>query len=110
MERVLRAVAEPRRREILTLIADRELPSGQIAANFEVSRPAISQHLRVLLEAGLVTERRQGTRRFYRARPEGMAELRAYLEGFWDSRLARFAELAEERERRLADGSTPGHQ
>ena len=101
MERALRAVAEPRRREILALVADQELPSGQIAAHFEVSRPAISQHLRVLREAGLVSERRQGTRRLYRARPEGMAELRAYLESFWDSGLARLAGLAEERQRRL---------
>jgi DNA-binding transcriptional ArsR family regulator len=101
MERALRAVAEPRRREILELIADDELPSGEIAAHFDVSRPAISQHLRVLKEAGLVSERRQGTRRLYRVRPEGMAELRAYIEGFWQGRLARLTEVAEERQRRL---------
>jgi len=101
MELALRAVAEPRRREILALIADAELPSGQIAAHFDVSRPAISQHLRVLKEAGLVSERRDGTRRLYRARPEGLAELRDYLERFWEAGLARLAEVAEERQRRL---------
>ena len=73
MEMVLRALAEPRRQEILQLVADRELPSGEIAAHFAVSRPAISQHLQVLKAAGLVNERRGGTRHFYQARPEALA-------------------------------------
>jgi DNA-binding transcriptional ArsR family regulator len=91
----IRAIAEPRRREILTLIQERELPAGQIASHFDVTRPAISQHLRVLVDAGLVTERRQGTRRLYRARPEGLAELREYFEGFWGGRLWLLKQAAE---------------
>jgi DNA-binding transcriptional ArsR family regulator len=94
-----RAIAEPRRREILTLIQERELPAGQIASHFAVTRPAISQHLRVLVDAGLVTERRDGTRRLYRARPEGIAELREYFEGFWGGRLWLLKQAAEREER-----------
>ena len=87
MEAPLRAIADPHRREILRLVWDAELPAGEIAAHFDVTRPAISQHLRVLKDAGLVAERRSGTRRYYRARLETLAELRAYLDGFWGGRL-----------------------
>ena len=80
MEAAIRAIAEPRRREILRLVWTSELAAGEIASHFDVTRPAISQHLRVLKEAGLVSERRNGTRRLYRARPESIAQLRAYLE------------------------------
>ncbi|MDA0256752.1 MAG: metalloregulator ArsR/SmtB family transcription factor [Chloroflexi bacterium] len=92
---VLHALAEPRRRAILRLIGDRELPAGEIARRFEVTRPAISQHLRVLREAGLVEERRDGTRRLYRARRERVEELRDYLAGFWGGRLRLLREQAE---------------
>ena len=95
----MKAIAEPRRRRILTLVRDGELTAGEIASQFEVSRPAISQHLNVLKEAGLVNERRSGTRRLYRARPEGLAELKQFLEGFWDARLAALKEAAEREER-----------
>ena len=88
VQAVLDAVADPRRREILRLVRQEELPAGEIAARFpDVSRPAISQHLKVLREAGLVVERRDGTRRLYRARPEGFGALRAFLSEFWDARL-----------------------
>ena len=88
MQDALDAVSEPRRRAILRLIHHHELTAGAIAAHFpEVSRPAVSQHLRVLVQAGLVTERRDGTRRLYRTRPQGFAELRSFFEEFWDSRL-----------------------
>ena len=97
----LRALAEPRRREILSLVQDRELAAGEIAGRFDVTRPAISQHLAVLREAGLITERRAGTRRLYRARPRGAAELRAWLEAFWDDGLMRLRQAAEQEE---ADG------
>ncbi len=80
VEAAIRAIAERHRREIVRLVRDEELTAGQIAAHFEVSRPAVSQHLRILKDTGLVTERRQGTRRYYRARVEGLAELRAFLE------------------------------
>ena len=80
---VIEAIAEPRRREILRLVRDSELPAGEIAARFsDVTRPAVSQHLCVLKEAGLLGERRDGMRRLYRTPPEGFAELREYLEAF----------------------------
>src|SRR3989442_5951786 len=86
MEHAVKAIAEPRRREILRLIWSRELPAGHIASHFAVTRPAISQHLRVLKEAGLVSERRDGTRRLYRARPETVAEVRRVLGAFLEDR------------------------
>jgi DNA-binding transcriptional ArsR family regulator len=95
MEAALRAIAEPRRRAILHLVRDRELTAGEIADQFEVTRPAISQHLTVLKEAGLIVERHLGTRRLYRARPEGLAELRAYLDQFWADELEQLKEAAE---------------
>jgi DNA-binding transcriptional ArsR family regulator len=103
MEAALRAIAEPRRRAILELVAERELSAGEIAARFDVTRPAISQHLTVLKGAGLVSERRDGTRRMYRARPEGLDEVRGFLDRFWTNSLTRLkaaAEAAEREERR----------
>jgi DNA-binding transcriptional ArsR family regulator len=99
MEQAILAIAEPRRREILRLVRDAELPAGEIAARFDVTRPAISQHLSVLKAAGLVNERREGTRRLYSARPEGLEGLRRYLAEFWAERLDRLAEAAEADER-----------
>lgn len=99
MEVALKAIAEPRRRQILTLVRDEELSAGEIAARFDVTRPAISQHLAVLKEAGLVTERRSGTRRLYVARREGLEGLRAFLEEFWDTRLDALRREAERKER-----------
>lgn len=98
MEAALRAIAEPHRREILRLVWDAELSAGEIASHFDVSRPAVSQHLNVLKEVGLVSERRNGTRRLYRARPEGLAELKAFLEDFWGDRLAALKQEAEREE------------
>jgi DNA-binding transcriptional ArsR family regulator len=103
VDAALKAIAEPRRRRILTLVRDGELSAGEIAEHFDVTRPAVSQHLTVLKEAGLVDERRNGTRRLYRARPEGLAELKAFLEAFWDERLDALKREAE-REERSADG------
>jgi DNA-binding transcriptional ArsR family regulator len=100
MQAVVQAISEPRRREILELIRNRELAAGEIAGQFEVTRPAISQHLTVLKKAGLVSERRDGARRLYRARPEGLAELRSFLNGFWDDRLDRLKAEAEKEQRR----------
>jgi DNA-binding transcriptional ArsR family regulator len=99
MEAALRAIAEPRRRVILELVRERELSAGEIASHFAVTRPAISQHLGVLKEAGLVDERRNGTRRLYRARPRGLAELKAFLDSFWDERLAALQQEAEREEK-----------
>ncbi len=96
MDVALRAIADSHRRAILRLVRREELPAGAIAAHFAVTRPAISQHLRVLKDAELLLERRDGTRRLYRARPEGLAELRAFVEDFWDARLADLTAIAEE--------------
>lgn len=98
LEAAAKAIAEPRRRQILTLVRDGELSSGDIAAHFDVTRAAISQHFGVLKEAGLMTERRNGTRRLYRARPEGLTELKQFLDGFWDERLNALRREAEQKE------------
>ena len=100
MESALKAIAAEPRRRILTLVRDSELSAGEIASHFDVTRPAVSQHLNVLKEAGLVNERRNGTRRLYRARPEGLGELKDFLEEFWDVRLDALKREAEKEERR----------
>ena len=100
MDAVLQALGEANRRSILQLVATDELSAGQIASNFSITRPAVSQHLTVLKEAGLLTERREGTKRLYRARPEGLEELRVYLEGFWQGHLARLKQVVERKQRR----------
>jgi DNA-binding transcriptional ArsR family regulator len=98
VEAELKAIAAPRRRQILSLVRDGELSAGEIAKHFDVTRPAISQHLNVLKEAGLVSERRNGTKRLYRARPEGLVEVKAFLEEFWDVRLEALKREAEKEE------------
>ncbi len=104
LDAALRAISEPRRREILELVKNQERSAGEIASRFNVTRPAVSQHLGVLVSAGLLTLRREGTRRLYRARREGLEELRAYLNEFWDERLELLAREAEaEEERRIRD-------
>ena len=100
MEAALKAIAAPRRRQILTLVRDDELSAGEIASHFDVTRPAVSQHLSVLKEAGLVNERRNGTRRLYRARPEGLVELRTFLDELWGERLDTLKREAEREERK----------
>ena len=91
MDAVARAVAEPTRREILSLVRDQERTVTDIAEHFDITRPAISQHLRVLAEAKLVDVRNEGTRRYYSARPEGLAELRDWMTGFWTNALQTLA-------------------
>jgi DNA-binding transcriptional ArsR family regulator len=103
MDDILRALSAPTRREILRLVRDDEMTAGAIAARFQVSRPAVSEHLRVLRETGLVSERREGVRRWYRARPQRLDQVRAYLDQFWgdsleDLRLAAEAEQNAQRE------------
>jgi DNA-binding transcriptional ArsR family regulator len=93
---VLKAIAEPRRQEILRLIWPGERTAGDVAAHFNISRPAISKHLRILKEAGLLEERRVGTQRLYRARPERLADARRFLESFWDDGLAAIKRSAED--------------
>jgi DNA-binding transcriptional ArsR family regulator len=92
---VFQVLAEPRRRELLALLAGEERTAGAIAARFDVTRQAVSQHLRILLAAGLICERRDGARRWYQARPEGLAEVRAYVESMWPEALERLQAAAE---------------
>ena len=96
----MKAIAAPHRRTILRLVSDEELSAGEIASHFDLTRPAVSQHLSVLKEAGLVNERRYGTRRLYRARPEGLVELKAFLDEFWGARLEALKREAEREERK----------
>ena len=99
-ETAIQALGDPTRRAVFEQLRDGPRAVGEIAARLPVSRPAVSQHLRVLKEAGLVTDRQNGTRRLYRVDPEGLTALRAYLDSFWDEALARFkAEAEREHER-----------
>ena len=90
------ALADPTRRSIFELVAARPRAVGELASVLPISRPAVSQHLKVLKAARLVTDHAAGTRRIYRADPDGLAELRAQLDRFWDSALATFKQLVEE--------------
>lgn len=91
MDVTARALAEPTRRQILQLVRDDERTVTEIAERFSITRPAISQHLRVLQDAELVVVRAEGTRRFYRARPEGLAELARWMTEFWGDALSALA-------------------
>ena len=95
IDATLGAIVEPNRRAILQLVVDKEMAAGEIASHFSVTRPAISQHLTILREAGLLVERREGTRRLYRLRLEGLAELRTFLAELWPDALQRFKAAAE---------------
>jgi DNA-binding transcriptional ArsR family regulator len=100
MDAVLRALVEPNRRAILQLVTQNELNAGQIAGSFKITRPAVSQHLSVLKEARLISERREGTKRLYRASPEGLSELRAYLDTFWGHSLEQLKVAVETKQNR----------
>jgi DNA-binding transcriptional ArsR family regulator len=93
------AIADPIRRRVLELVRDDERSAGSLAAEFAVSRPAVSRHLRVLREAGLVTERRAGKHRLYQANLEPLAELRHWLDDYWAGRLSALRDLAEKEDR-----------
>ena len=92
------ALADPTRRAVFEALEPGPLSVGAIAAELPVSRPAVSQHLRVLKEAGLVVDQAVGNRRLYRLEPRGLAELHDYIERFWDVALARFKEMVEVKE------------
>ena len=99
MDDALRAVADPTRRAILRLVRDREVPAGEIAEHFPaISRPAVSQHLRVLTDAGLVAVRPDGNRRLYRWRPDGLRDVAAFVDEMWSDNLARLKLAAERHE------------
>jgi DNA-binding transcriptional ArsR family regulator len=89
------ALADPTRRAVLERLREGPRPVGELARGLPVSRPAVSQHLRVLKDAGLVTERREGTRRLYRIDPDGLAAIRDYFDDFWNEALAAFKAAAE---------------
>jgi len=92
---VLRALADPHRREIVRLVRDTELPAGQIAANFALTQQAVSQHLMVLKRAGVLEERRDGTRRLYRFRRASLEPVQELLDEFWPDALERLRDVVE---------------
>jgi DNA-binding transcriptional ArsR family regulator len=92
----LAALADPTRRTIFERVAERPRAVGELAGELPVSRPAVSQHLKVLKDAGLVTDKEDGTRRIYSIDPRGIAAMRSYLDKFWDRSLAAFKAAAEE--------------
>jgi DNA-binding transcriptional ArsR family regulator len=104
MDEALRALADGTRRRILSLVWDGERSAGDVASHFAMSRPAVSQHLRVLLDAGLVRVRAEGTRRLYAADRNSLLAVRALIETFWDDRLARLKAEAEAEQRRIDQG------
>ena len=101
---VFEAVAQPKRREILRLLAGRELSAGEIASRFAVTQPAMSQHLKVLKDVGLLNERREGTKRLLSVRAEGLEDLHTFLAEVLPSRLERLKQAAEKEERSERDG------
>ena len=104
LDATFHALAEPRRRAILQELGDRELTAGQIASRFAVTRPAISQHLAVLRAARLVDERRDGTRRWYRARRDGLVPVRDWVGSFWEERLDALRVAIDDDRRRTEAG------
>lgn len=103
---VLEALADPTRRTVLELVAERPRAVVDLARQLPISRPAVSQHLRVLKDAGLVCATPEGTRRIYRLNPQGVVAARAYLDRFWDEALAGFAAAVEESEERSDEHET----
>ena len=95
----LTALGDPTRRSIFELLADGPRSVGELAGQLPVSRPAVSQHLKVLKDAGLVSDRAVGNRRIYRLNPDGLGALRAYLDGFWNRALTAFKDVAEQKEK-----------
>jgi len=94
-EDALSALDDPTRRLLLERLTAGPRPAGELAEGLPISRPAVSQHLRVLREAQLVSEHREGTKRIYRLNPKGLTELRAYFDNFWQQALADFQEAAD---------------
>jgi DNA-binding transcriptional ArsR family regulator len=95
VDAAISALGDPTRKTIFERLTQGPLAVGELASDLPVSRPAVSQHLKVLKDAGLVVDRRQGTRRLYQADPQALADLRAYFDAFWDQSLAAFRTAAE---------------
>jgi DNA-binding transcriptional ArsR family regulator len=105
---VLRALADPHRRQMLDLVRDRELAAGQIATHFAITQQAVSQHLRLLERAGLVSERREGARRLYRFRPESLEPVRTLLADLWPDALQRLKQVVEQdKSQKKGERTTP---
>jgi DNA-binding transcriptional ArsR family regulator len=100
---ILTALGDPTRQAILDLLLDGPQPVGELAARLPVSRPAVSQHLKVLKEVGVVVDRQEGTRRVYRVDPAGLSPLRSYLERFWQKNLVAFADYADNHAEKAPD-------
>jgi DNA-binding transcriptional ArsR family regulator len=103
LARAFAALADPTRRAVFERVADRPQPVGELADQLPVSRPAVSQHLKVLAEAGLVVARAQGTSRIYELDPRGLEGLRDYLDGFWNRSLVSFRKYAEKQHRPVTE-------
>ena len=101
---VFEALAQPKRRQILQLLAGGELSAGEVASHFSVTQPAVSKHLKVLKDSGLVSERREGTRRIYSVRAEGLADLHGFLADILPAGLERLKRAAEAEQRRSGAG------
>lgn len=96
----IQAISDPTRFAILQLVKDDEMPAGEIATHFKsITRPAVSQHIKVLKEKGLLSERRQGAKRLYSVRSEGIKDIQEFLDQFWDSRLIKLKQVAEYKEK-----------
>lgn len=100
MDAQLRAIADPTRRQILELATEREYTAGEIAERFDMTRPGVSQHIRVLMDVGLLSLRREATRHYYRANKQGLMLLRKQLDSFWKQGLADLKHIAERDEKR----------
>ncbi|WP_226658930.1 ArsR/SmtB family transcription factor [Pseudalkalibacillus hwajinpoensis] len=100
IQKAIHSLSVPTRRDILSVLRNGELTSSEIASKFELSAPAISQHLKVLEQSGLVAMRKAGTKRYYRIRRDGFEELVKFIDQFWDTSLLSLKEAAEEEERR----------
>jgi DNA-binding transcriptional ArsR family regulator len=103
----LRALADPQRRRMLRLVSSSELAAGQIASHFEITQQAVSQHLRVLERAGLLKERREGTRRLYLFRPEALDQVHAVLDELWPAALGRLKAAVERDNPRTGETQKP---
>jgi DNA-binding transcriptional ArsR family regulator len=104
-DQLFAALADPTRRQVFELVRTENFTVGELAAGLKITQPAVSQHLRVLRSANLVIDRREGPRRYYRPNPEGLAELRKYVDSLWDEALEAFA-AADPNPPRIKKGST----
>lgn len=99
MYEILKAISEPNRIKILTLLKNEEMMAGEVASHFKVSRPAISQHLKILTDAGMLKEKRSGVKRLYSINHNAFLPLKEFLDEIWDQRLSKIKTLSERKKR-----------